>query len=119
MSGPERGFRLDIQLSFQEAMAPHEARAGLVPWSLDAELYGGAEVRGARLSGELDPGTLLTLLGAGFEGGLLRAAELGRRGVLRGEGGRLQWMPWRRNVVLGRGDLAGLELADGVRYVLE
>ncbi len=110
---------LDIHVSFREALAPEVAREVLRPWNLRVELYGPSEVRGARLTGQLEREVLGELLGAGLLGGPLRAVEVGRRGFLRSEDGRLEWMPWRRNVVAPREQARSLELADGVRYVLE
>lgn len=120
MSVPERGYLLNVELSFAQALPPPLARAVLTPWDLDAELYGsGDEIRGARLIGELDADTLRELLRGGLESGLLRAAEVGLRGYIRSAGGQREWMPWRRNVVLSRSAVDGLSLEEGLRYVLE
>ena len=118
--GGTRGFELDSQLVFTAPLSRALAGEVLQPWALTPELYGqGDEVRGARLTGDLDPELLRELLRAGFEGGLYRTAEVGRRGYLRSVTGNTEWMPWRRNVVLGRDRLGEVALEDGLRYLLE
>ncbi|WP_425147397.1 hypothetical protein [Deinococcus sp.] len=115
-----RGHELDAQLSFAAPLPRALALEALRPWGLDAELYGvGDEIRAARLTGELSAAAVQELLRAGLEGGLLRSAELGRRGFLRSGTGVTEWMPWRRNVVVPRTDLQRIELTDGLRYLLD
>lgn len=118
--GGTRGYELDSQLTFTAALSRAAAAQLLRPWGLTPELYGqGDEIRGARLVGDLERSMLHELLRAGFEGGLLRGAEVGRRGYLRSVTGATEWMPWRRNVILNRGAWADAALEDGVRYLLE
>jgi hypothetical protein len=118
--GGTRGHELDSQLTFTSAMSRAVASELLKPWGIAPELYGlNDEIRGARLTGDLDLPVLRELLRAGFEGGLLRGAEVGRRGYLRSVTGSTEWMPWRRNVVLSRSAWADVALEDGVRYLLE
>ena len=119
-TGGVRGFELDTQLTFTNPMSRALALELLRPWGIPPELYGqGDEIRGARLSGELEPGTLHELLRAGHGGGLFRSAEVGRRGLLRSVTGATEWMPWRRNVVVAWGSLADVTLEEGLRYLLE
>jgi hypothetical protein len=113
------GHELDVTLVFASPLSREAATQTLRSWPLDAELYGqGDEIRSVRLTGETDPDTLQALLQAGLDGGLLRSAEVGRRGFLRSATGQTDWMPWRRNVVVGR-DLARLALEDGLHYLIE
>ena len=119
-TGGVRGFELDTQLSFTTPMSRALALEVLRPWGIQPELYGQEdEIRGARLSGELELNTLHELLRAGHGGGLFRSAEVGRRGLLRSVTGATEWMPWRRNVVVAWGSLANVTLEEGLRYLLE
>ena len=119
-TGGVRGFELDTQLSFTTPMSRALVLELLRPWGIQPELYGQEdEIRGARLSGELEPDLLHELLRAGHEGGLFRSAEVGRRGLLRSVTGATEWMPWRRNVVMAWGSLAEVRLEEGLRYLLE
>lgn len=118
--GGVRGFELDTQLTFTASMSRALALELLRPWGIATELYGqGDEIRGARLGGELEIGTLHEFLRAGHEGGLFRSAEVGRRGFLRSVTGATEWMPWRRNVVVAWGSLVEVRLEEGLRYLLE
>ncbi|WP_424949397.1 hypothetical protein [Deinococcus sp.] len=119
-TGGERGFELDTQLRFVAPVSRALALETLRPWGLVPELYGQSdEIRGARLTGDLEPGLLHELLRAGAEGRLLLSAEVGRRGFLRSVTGATEWMPWRRNVVLSWSALESVALEDGLRYLLE
>ena len=119
-TGGVRGFELDSQLSFAAPMSRAMALEMLRPWGIEPELYGQHdEIRGARLTGDLDPDLLRELLRAGFAGGLLRSAEVGRRGFLRSVTGSTEWMPWRRNVILSRQAVDSVTLEEGQRYLLE
>jgi len=118
--GGVRGFELDCQLRFAASLSRATAQEMLRPWGISPELYGqGDEIRGARLTGDLDPAHLREVLRAGAESGLLHSAEVGRRGFLRSVTGSTEWMPWRRNVVLPWSALASVELEEGLRYLLE
>ena len=114
-----RGFALDAHLSFARPLTRAQAAHLLAAWGLPYTLYGEAEVRGARLTGDLDAAEVRRLLQAGLAGGTLRAAELGLRGHLRAEDGRTDHMPWKRTRVLPRTAWDQVELQEGVRYVLE
>ena len=119
-SGGQRGFELDVQLNFAQALPRALALETLRPWELSNELYGpDDQIRSARLTGALAPELALALLRAGLEAGVYRSAELGRRGFLRSGGGATEWMPWRRNVVVPRSQLERTELEDGLRYLVE
>lgn len=118
--GGVRGFELDCQLRFTSALSRAMAQEVLRPWGITPELYGqGDEIRGARLTGDLDPAHLREVLRAGAESGLLHSAEVGRRGFLRSVTGSTEWMPWRRNVLLAWSGLDAVALEDGLRYLLE
>ncbi len=119
-----RGFELDVQLTFSQTLSRQAALEALRPWPLTTELYGplqggGGEVRAARLTGELGAEGLLALMRAGLEGGLLRSAEVGRRGFLRSVTGTTEWMPWRRNILVPRAELERVTLEDGLHYIVE
>ncbi|MFC4454852.1 hypothetical protein [Deinococcus sonorensis] len=115
-----RGFELNAHLTFARPLSRPDALEALRGWQLPPELYGSDDqIRAAFLSGELDRATVLALLRGGLEGGLLRAAELGRRGFLRSVTGTTEWVPWRRNVVVPRGELERVTLEDGLQYLVE
>ncbi|WP_043801882.1 hypothetical protein [Deinococcus gobiensis] len=134
-----RGFELDIHLSFSRPLPEAEARAALLAFDgFRVDLYrphpaptrprseplpempeGDIEVPSARLTGPLrDPEAVRAALAA-LLGGPARYAEVGLRGLLRSAEGVPDWMPWRRNVVLARGDTARVAFEEGVKYVLE
>ena len=48
-----------------------------------------------------------------------KRVELGLRGFLRSVTGQIEWMPWRRNVVLERSQWQAVNFEEGLRYVLE
>ncbi|MFC6617641.1 hypothetical protein [Deinococcus radiophilus] len=56
---------------------------------------------------------------AGWLAGPVRVAEVGLRGYLRSAEGYTEWVPWRRNVILRRDNLSGVQLREGEKYVLE
>lgn len=135
-----RGFELDIHLSFSRPLPEAEARTALLAFDgFRVDLYrphpaptrprseplpevpegGEAQVPSARLTGPLrDPEAVRAGLAA-LLGGPARYAEVGLRGLLRSAEGVPDWMPWRRNVVLARGDTARVAFDEGVKYVLE
>lgn len=128
----QRGFELDAHLSFARPLPRAEAGRLVSAWGLRPTLYpvhpdaGGAgkageadEIRAVRLTGALDRDTVLVLLRQGLEGGLLKSAELGRRGFLRSPSGSTDYVPWRRTKVLRKDAWSEVALEDGVRYVLE
>ncbi|GGI77611.1 hypothetical protein [Deinococcus wulumuqiensis] len=134
-----RGFELDIHVAFVDRLP--EAQAVTTLRVLDgfrvdlyrphaqalhreplpeqgAELLGGG-VPSARLTGPLRDADAVRAGLAALLGGPARYVEVGVRGFLRSAGGQTEWMPWRRNRVLGRGDTAQVGFEEGVRYVLE
>ncbi|GHF41366.1 hypothetical protein HNQ07_001484 [Deinococcus metalli] len=132
-----RGFELDIHVTFARPLPREHAAAAVgVLDGLRVELYaphasptraltGGedgttdAPVPSARLTGPLgDPDSVRAGLGALLSADA-RYVEVGVRGFLRGADGRTEWMPWRRNAVLPRGDAARVAFEPGVKYVLE
>ena len=132
-----RGFELDIHVAFAERLPEAEAIAALrVLDGFRVDLYRphaqavhrepvapipgqGEGVPSARLTGPLrDPEAVQAGLAA-LLGGPARYVEVGLRGFLRSAGGQTEWMPWRRNRVLGRGETVRLGFEEGVRYVLE
>lgn len=138
MSEPQkgvRGFDLDLHVTFSRPLPRAEAlRALLALEGMRVDLYqphpqalhrteGAADpdslVPSARLTGPPgDPELIRSALRA-LLGGPARAVDIGLRGYLRSAGGQTEWMPWRRNAVLGRGEVDAVALAEGVRYILE
>ena len=134
-----RGFELDIHLSFSRPLPEAEARAALLAFDgFRVDLYrphpaptrprseplpegplGDIEVPSARLTGPLRDAEAVRADLAALLGGPARYAEVGLRGLLRSAEGVPDWMPWRRNVVLARGDTARVAFEEGVKYVLE
>ena len=132
-----RGFELDIHIAFVERLPEAEAVAVLrVLDGFRVDLYrphaqalhrepapGSAPtetgVPSARLTGPLRDADTVQAGLAALLGGPARYVEVGVRGFLRSASGQTEWMPWRRNRVLGRGDTAGIGFEEGVRYVLE
>ncbi|WP_309569710.1 hypothetical protein [Deinococcus sp.] len=132
-----RGFELDIHVAFVMALPDATARAALsVLDGLNVELYrphaspthalpddqdGVTEepVPSARVTGPLgDPEAVRAALAALLQSDA-RYVEVGVRGFLRGADGRTDWVPWRRNAVLPRTDVARVAFEQGVKYVLE
>ncbi|GAA0515653.1 hypothetical protein [Deinococcus depolymerans] len=129
-----RGFELDIHVAFTQPLAAAQARAALLaldgftvdlyrphPAALHADQAGDAPdaVPSARLTGPLrDPDVLRAGLSA-LLGGPARYVEVGVRGFLRSAAGQTEWMPWKRNAVLPRADVARVTFEEGVRFVLE
>ncbi|WP_291428244.1 hypothetical protein [Deinococcus sp.] len=129
-----RGFELDIHVAFTQPLPVTQARTALLtldgftvdlyrphPAALNALESGGAadEVPSARLTGPLrDPDALRAGLSA-LLGGPARYVEIGVRGFLRSAAGQTEWMPWKRNAVLPRADVARVTFEEGVRFVLE
>jgi hypothetical protein len=132
-----RGHELDIHVAFARPLPPSQAGAALgVLGGLHVELYAphpsstralpaetpdipDAAVPSARVTGPLgDPDAvragLRTLLDTDA-----RYIEVGVRGFLRGADGRTDWVPWRRNAVLPRAEVARVMFEQGVKYVLE
>lgn len=114
-----RGFEIDAHLSFARPLAQADAQRVAQAWTLRATLYGEDDVRAVRLTGPLPPEDVRRLLQLGFEGGVLRAAELGLRGFLRSAQGHTDYVPWTRTKVLPKGAWNDVALEHGVKYILE
>lgn len=131
-----RGFELDIHVAFSQPLPEAQARAALLALDgLTVDLYlphpsplhadpgatpdPAAGVPSARLTGPLrEPEAVRAALSA-LLGGPARYVEAGVRGFLRSAGGQTEWMPWRRNQVLPRAQVAAVTFEEGVRFVLE
>lgn len=136
--GPDkgvRGFELDIHVAFTRPLPEAQATTGLqVLDGFLVDLYrphpspmratttaepAVHDVPSARLTGPLrDPDAVRAGLSA-LLGHQARYVEVGVRGFLRSANGQTDWMPWRRNVVLSRQDVARVAFEQGVKYVLE
>lgn len=132
-----RGFELDIHVAFVDRLPEEQAIAALrVLDGFRVDLYRphaqalhrgpvapvpgqGEGVPSARLTGPLRDAEAVRAGLAALLGGPARYVEVGVRGFLRSASGQTDWMPWRRNRVLGRGDTAQVGFEEGVRYVLE
>nr|WP_254633088.1 hypothetical protein [Deinococcus sp. GbtcB9] len=103
------GFTVDLY-------RPHPNPTGQRPTQTPEEAPG---VPSARLTGPLtDPDAIRAGLAALLSGDA-RYVEVGLRGFLRSAQGQTEWMPWRRNVVLPRADVARVTFEESIRYVLE
>ncbi|MFC6590640.1 hypothetical protein ACFP81_00360 [Deinococcus lacus] len=119
-----RGFDLDIHLAFREPLEREVALELLRELEgYTAELYAphhipGAAVPSARVTGPLrSPQDVQRAL----EAWLPHATyiEAGLRGFLRSASGSTDWVPWRRNLVLTRGQVDQVRFEEGVKYILE
>jgi hypothetical protein len=97
----ERGFELDATVTFGRPRSLDEVGAVLRGFGGILEPYGRAQLRALLESGEA-----------------LRV-EIGQHGFLRSVTGQTDWVPWKRNVVLGRNDWEKVSFEEGLRYVLE
>ncbi|WP_412027831.1 hypothetical protein [Deinococcus yunweiensis] len=132
-----RGFELDLHVAFVQPLPAAQAHAALrVLDGLRVELYAphasptralpegdsgvtGEAVPSARVTGPLgDPDAVRASLDALLLSDA-RYVEVGVRGFLRSADGRTDWVPWRRNAVLPRGDTARVAFEQGVKYILE
>ncbi|RTR30961.1 hypothetical protein EJ104_00495 [Deinococcus radiophilus] len=119
-----RGFDLDMHLTFAQPLPRAQALALVraLP-GLTAEPYARpdqpGEVPSLRLTGPPPPWDELRPVLAGWLAGPVRVAEVGLRGYLRSAEGYTEWVPWRRNVILRRDNLSGVQLREGEKYVLE
>lgn len=127
-----RGFELDIHVAFRHALPEAGARAALLalegftvdlyrphPNAMPAEVTVADAVPSARLNGPLRDAAALREGLAALLDTEARYIEVGVRGFLRSSTGQTEWMPWRKNVVLGRGEVDKVSLEEGVRFVLE
>lgn len=120
-----RGFDLDLHVTFARPLARDVALAVLrAAEGFTVDLYAPQDqpqgpVPSARLVGPLrDPGALRAVLSAWLQGEV-RTVEVGLHGFLRSVTGQTEWMPWRRNLILPRADVARVAFEEGVKYVLE
>ncbi|GAA4017069.1 hypothetical protein GCM10022631_32070 [Deinococcus rubellus] len=114
-----RGFEFDAHITLSRPRPAGEVRSLLRGFSAHVEPYGTEEVRGARVTGQVERGLASEQLRALLESGDATRIEIGLRGFLRSVTGQTEWMPWRRNVVLSRGEWAKVGFEEGLRYVLE
>lgn len=114
-----RGFEFDAHITLSRPRPAGEVLGLLRGFGAQIEPYGTEEVRGARVTGQVERELATEQLRALLESGEASRVEVGRRGFLRSVTGQTEWMPWRRNVVLGRGDWAQVGFEEGLRYVLE
>ena len=120
----QRGFELDIHLTFsaplprEEALALLRALEGLTV-DLYARLDTPEEVPSARLTGRLPELAEVQTALQSWLSGPVRVMEVGQRGFLRSADGFTEWMPWRRNVPLSRHNLTAVRLEEGIKYILE
>ena len=120
----QRGFDLDLHVTFRTPLPREEALAALraldgLTVDLYARLDTPGEVPSARLTGPLPELQALHAALRGWLAGPVRVAEVGRRGYLRSAEGYTEWMPWRRNVVLPRERVDEVGLREGEKYILE
>ncbi|GHG06121.1 hypothetical protein GCM10017783_18390 [Deinococcus piscis] len=120
----QRGFALDLHVTFRtplpraEALAALRALEGLTV-DLYARLDTPGEVPSARLTGPLPQLPELHAALRGWLAGPVRVVEVGQRGYLRSAQGYTEWMPWRRNVILPRERVDEVGLLEGEKYILE
>lgn len=117
----ERGFDLDIHLSFEQPLDPCEADIMLTPLlglGLTVEYYAAPQsmIPSARLTGQSPTAAALRSALSAIKA---RFIEVGLRGYLRSAEGYTEWMPWRKNVILARHDYESIQLDKGVKYILE
>ena len=115
---------MKLLLVDDDAKLAASVRRGLTAEGFTVDLYAPhdqpqAPVPSARLTGPLrDPDTLRAVLTAWLQGEV-RTVEVGLHGFLRSATGQTEWMPWRRNAVLPRAEVARVAFEEGVKYVLE
>ncbi len=114
-----RGFELDAHITFSGPHSAEEVGRLLRGFGARVEPYGTQDVRGARVTGQVDAQLAREQLRALLESGVARRIEIGLHGFMRSATGQTDWVPWRRNVVLSRQDWASVGFEDGLRYVLE
>ena len=128
----KRGFELDIHVAFAQLLPRDQALSALLalegfsvdlyqphPQAMPQAVEVQNVVPSARLTGPLRDA-------AGVRAGLqtllsdnVRYVEVGLRGFLRSAEGQTEWMPWRRNVIVPRGEVQRVAFEEGVKYVLE
>ena len=115
----ERGFELDAQITLPRPRSAEEVHALLRGFHARVEPYGTDEVRVVRVTGKVASELARSQLRALLESGDASRIEVGLHGFLRSVTGQTDWIPWRRNVILGRGEWAEVAFEEGLRYVLE
>ena len=115
----ERGFELDATVTFGRPRSLDEVSVVLRGFGGVLEPYGRPEIRSARITGKIDLELARAQLRALLESGEALRVEIGQHGFLRSVTGQTDWIPWKRNVVLGRGDWEKVGFEEGLRYVLE
>lgn len=132
-----RGFELDLHVAFQRPLSEAEALAALhaLP-GLNIVLYRphpsptrwvepsdvvlpSAPIPSARLTGTLGNAQEVRAALAELLLQQARSLEVGLRGFLRSGSGQTEWMPWRKNVVLERGEVEQVRFEEGVKYILD
>lgn len=115
----ERGFQFDAHITFAAPHTAEDVLERLRGFGVAVEPYGTAQVRGARVTGKADPVQARAQIRALLESAQASRIEVGLRGFLRSATGSMDWMPWRKNVILGRQDWDKVAFEEGIRYVLE
>lgn len=114
-----RGFELDAHITFSGPHTAEEVARLLRGFGARVEAYGTQEVRGARVTGQVDAQLAREQLRALLESGAASRVEIGLHGFMRSSTGQTDWIPWRRNVVLARTAWEQVKFEEGLRYVLE
>ena len=115
----ERGFELDAQVTLIRPRTADDVKALLRGFGGRIEPYGTDEVRVVRVTGKVAPELARQQLRALLESGDASRIEIGLHGFLRSVTGQTDWIPWRRNVILGRREWEKVGFEEGLRYVLE
>jgi hypothetical protein len=115
----ERGFELDATVTFGRPRSLDEVGVLLRGFGGILEPYGQTEIRSARITGKVDLDLARAQLRALLESGEATRIEIGQHGFLRSVTGQTDWIPWKRNVILGRGEWEKVGFEEGLRYVLE
>ncbi|WP_225429938.1 DinB family protein [Deinococcus detaillensis] len=114
-----RGFELDAHVTFSGPHTAEEVTRLLRGFGARVEAYGTQDVRVARVTGQVDTQLAREQLRALLESGAASRVEVGLHGFMRSSTGQTDWVPWRRNVVLGRSDWEQIKFEEGLRYVIE
>lgn len=117
-STSERGFELQLQLNWKDALERSRTPLFLEPFAaLQAEFLGEEQwVRTVILRGQMPRAEVLEKLAPLLE--RLKYAEIGLRGYLR-TSRSTDYVPWKRNVILKKSELERVLMEEGVKYVLE
>ena len=128
----KRGFELDIHVAFAQLLPHEQALSTLLalegfsvdlyqphPNAMPQAVKVPDAVPSARLTGPLRDAAGVRAGLQALLGDHVRYVEVGVRGFLRSAEGQTEWMPWRRNVILPRGDVQRVAFEEGVKYMLE